>query len=980
MISKLQKINLEINHYSNNSLLNINFYEKVNLIKNILNENINKTIKEILNEIEEFKIYYLKNLNNEENSNNMLNDITEENIRSSQDLILSPNSSNIVNKINYEKIFDEKENEIINLKEKNDLIQVSFNELYNNHNLKLKEISDLEDDLKNQKKIFDEYKRKSNKDITPNIEDSTINIKKSIDELDAFELKNTNVFINQNYIKTNIISNSTNKNNEENTQFKIKYMELCEEYKKLKKTFVECTQTIYDAIKIFSPNILEDDNISFHLSPSGKIFKEMDVNVCNKILDSKGSNKSHESRYSSYSLYSDNEFISKSVEIFKKYNEEINQKNKKLESDLQEAESKIYLYKITAEEYKKALDLSMKKFIGNISFEKRDMNQKQIDLTKMDSNLNINSKNSNNKQNNMFDNSDDLKDSILYMRTDDDNVTCNFIDISINNNFENNNQIDDLKNNIIAITSNEIKLNKYDPVESLENNLKCSNDAINNLENIIRKYNDDDKNILFSNNLTENNNITYLEGYKNENKNLNMDQKFIDYNKSNYKNNYDFVSSNIILTGADNEKNKIESFSNFTVEDLIEPDEAFKNNNIEYENIRVNLKNLEKFNNPARFKIVAKKIIKNDFKWYLLADKLTDLHFFSYETMLWIPANMIDEKITLYEVDKSADEEYKYSININQNKSNNYKCIKCLKKSNIGKRSTCEININQFNEKEMRNINPNNDRENTIKSYKTENSSSRNFENFEDVEKEENEQNYNNNLLKEIKFNSIIREKNFEIEKLKNIEKELNKKFTEKNLEVLKYRQLSEKLFKVNSVTINSNNNTNKIVSLNKYELLYNQYTKEQEKIIDISKKYEETKIQLDNANNLIENLKLNNKNTCKSERNATSNKKENKNNDIQNISQKSLFTDKNLSNEIQNFKNLISAKYNSEKNPVNFFNKNKSNKIKMHNTEFSNNNSNPVFPTHIGNYNLNFTLSSNADIESGIRDKSNVTEGGLFV
>ena len=53
--------------------------------------------------------------------------------------------------------------------------------------------------------------------------------------------------------------------------------------------------------------------------------------------------------------------ISSAVELFKKYNKEINEKNKKLQKENSELESNSRMYKIISEEYKNALDFAMKK-------------------------------------------------------------------------------------------------------------------------------------------------------------------------------------------------------------------------------------------------------------------------------------------------------------------------------------------------------------------------------------------------------------------------------------------------------------------------------------------------------------------------------------------------------------------------------------------------------------------------------------------
>ena len=53
--------------------------------------------------------------------------------------------------------------------------------------------------------------------------------------------------------------------------------------------------------------------------------------------------------------------ISKAVELFKQYNKDINEKIKKMEKEIFEYESNCRMYKIMSEEYKNALDFSLKK-------------------------------------------------------------------------------------------------------------------------------------------------------------------------------------------------------------------------------------------------------------------------------------------------------------------------------------------------------------------------------------------------------------------------------------------------------------------------------------------------------------------------------------------------------------------------------------------------------------------------------------------
>lgn len=1019
--SKLEKLNLtlEITPFS----------ELSNSITNALNENITESIKEICNEIEEFKNYYLKYFNEENSANtNMLNVIPEENIWSSQDLNISPKSDNTQfrNRINSEKLLDEKEIEILNLKEKFELLELNYNDLQENQSNKIQELTEIIENLNKNKNNNNTKDAKDKRVIDGDFKNKNLlDLNYDDEEEDDLNLNNINICIEEkheadNYVEKNIknkqfqrakkIENlnfknskekdNTNQNsqnqmfeNNEEEIYKSKFLELSDEYKKLKLIFDECTQTIYDAIRIYSPNILEDENISFQISPSGKLHKDNNSNnnnIYNMIMDSKGSQIS---AGSNISMYSDMEFISKAVEIFKKYNQEINEKHKKLESDLQEAESKIQLYKITAEEYKKALNISLKKSIGNSAFSTKQEG-KIINLDEKDFNnedyLNLNNfilpelNNASNSRNNnelalKNEEENNLNNSIQYMKFEEV-LTGTFsktketgakekIEISKNNK---------IFNNEIANENNQNKLIKIHSEEATEKSLfagnsnsnETNNDHNNNLEELIKKYKED---------------IYYLN-YEKIQTQAEHKKELISAAAEKHENKAE-IAGKSESSLSKKCKQKIETFCNFTVEDLIEPENHSSlnqnlcdGNNLDFENIRVNIKSFEKFNNPERYKIVAKKSIKNDFIWYLLADKLIDLDFFSYETLLWIPAKLIESKLTLYEIDKSADIDEKNSIN-SMRQSKSKQCISCLKRSNSRKsRSSYDININQINEKETKNANLNlnpsssnrdNVNNNVNRSYNTENSSSRNFENFENYESIENEENvYYNNLQKDIRLNALLREKNMEIEKLSKTEKDLNSKLNDKKIEFFEAKQLCEKLLKVNKEPVNSSNSA-KIVSFDKYELLFNQYKKEQDKRSDLAKKYEEIKTELESANKLLESYSNEiNKKTKKAETKNGMSYKGNK--DSGNIKSS-------LDAEKESFQNLISAK-NQDKASSLLFN-NAKNKF----CDFTANDVGKAYPgslvcnTYAGVNNLNFTLNSSINIESEAREK-HVTEGAFIV
>jgi len=1048
-------------------------------------ENITSSIKQIYSEIEEFKNYYLKNFNfNEENSFNALHVIPEENPRSSQDHILSPNSFNFQasNNRNYEKILSEKESEILNLKEKYELLEISYNELYENHHLKIKELSDIIEKLEKEKEnvfnkdlvlenkfnyIKDEkYKEKIDEDSN-NLnnydykeEDLNLgNIQIKIDPIEDNEskleimnkevTKNKNLekekrlLFNNNQSKDHHISKNQNLENKEEGDYKKKFFELSEEYRKLKIIFDDCTQIIYDAIKIYKPNILEDENISFQISPSGKLQKDPNLNIHNALMDSKGSQISAGSYHSNISVFSDKEFIAKAVEIFKQYNQEINEKNKKLESDLQEAESKIQLYKISSEEYKKALNLSLKNscFINEkieIKMDNEENNDPLIlEKNEINNYLNFELKslgeNNNSRNHNLEKQFKNIINESIYFTEDrmennndcylskkknplDGNLTGSFGKVLNNHLTENDLEMANLDNchRYHILNPNEIKLRNDLSEESQEvrnftsfKELK-SHDENDNGEkeidnNLLEENHKNNKELIYTN---VNNKTFVKEKY--------LKKKILNTEASKSLLELD-ISKQVINLSENNTKNiskkKIESICNFTVEDLIEPENITllnnnqcDENNTDNENICVNIKKLEKFNKPERYKIVAKKTIKNNFSWYLLSDKLTDLDFFSYETLLWVPAKTIENKLSLYELDKSTELDEKCSSNSNntiitRNKQN-YKCIICHKKSSSRKRSGYDINILTFNEKEFYNSNQNsnnlinNSNQQNIcnknivnKGFNNEGSSSRNLENFEnfeffdeDLENEENSHR-NSSLLKDIKFNTTIREKNLEIEKLNKNEKDLNRKLKEKKLIIKELKQINEKLFKTNNESLNINNSS-KIVSLEKYEILFSQYKKELEKRKDIIKKYEEIKSELELTNKKVENYKethdkkkLDEKKYPKNLSNSDINllpvkeKSENKN----------LLKDNNISIELEkeNFKNLLSSKYQSEK-IFNFKIDNNSDLIDINICK--NNAAYPVCNTFSGINDLNFTLNSSMNIESVNREKNNVTEGAFIV
>jgi len=530
---------------------------------------------------------------------------------------------------------------------------------------------------------------------------------------------------------------------------------------------------------------------------------------------------------------------------------------------------------------------------------------------------------------------------------------------------ENNN----IKNYKVNSNDKESKPNIIHSEEASEKSISNSNDVSNhnNLEELIKKYKED----IGIMNLQANQ--IHLEKFI---KPECIDNNLISHEKLENLNELALSAENNFLTKG---KPKIETFCNFTIEDLMEAENfsclnqnLCDENKADFENIRVNLKSLEKFNNPERYKIVAKKAVKNDFSWYLLADKLTDLDFFSYETLLWIPAKLIENKLTLYEIDKSADVKEKNSIN-SMRQSKNKQCITCLKRTNSSRIRSFDININQLNEKEIKNSNSSSSKKENVnnianRSINTEISSSRNlenFENFENYEIDQNEENgYYNNLQMDIKFNTMLREKNLEIEKLSKTEMEMNRKLKEKKIELFDYKQLFEKLMKLNNEPVNANN-ASKIVSFEKYELLYNQYKKEQEKLSDLAKKYGEIKNELENVNKVFESYVNEGKKAKIGEGN---------NNGYNDLNNKTSMVF-----EKENFKNIIGAK--NQVKAAGFLNNAKNKFIDFHENQYSkaNNPGSLVCNTFSGVNNSNFTLNSSINMESEAREK-HATDGPFIV
>jgi hypothetical protein len=115
-----------------------------------------------------------------------------------------------------------------------------------------------------------------------------------------------------------------------------KILRLKEELKRMKGLFDECTQTIYEAIKATAPNFVDED-----------LFMNLGI-----VNDDSSLNSSMLTANNN----SEREFIHKAVEMFKAYNNEVNEANKAYEKQLADSEANARRLKALADEYKNNLD------------------------------------------------------------------------------------------------------------------------------------------------------------------------------------------------------------------------------------------------------------------------------------------------------------------------------------------------------------------------------------------------------------------------------------------------------------------------------------------------------------------------------------------------------------------------------------------------------------------------------------------------
>ncbi len=631
----------------------------------------------------------------------------------------------------------------------------------------------------------------------------------------------TNNLINDSHLKIEKENDSKYINNDSKylkkkyNKLENKFNELNEENKKFKFIFDECIQTIYDAIKNYSPNLLEENDLIFASQENQTNIlevnrKDNNLLTINNIPDSRDSKNSISSLNNSNNSFStDKDMISKAVELFKKYNKEINEKNIKLEKQVNEMEMNNRTYKIMADEYKNAWELALKK------------NEKlQFDP------FNFTSKNDNYNEN--VELNEGVKSDLANF-TVEDLIEAGHINL------------DELNKNSARYSENFKK--KFSSKNLILDNLINNNIFLKG--NICAKNND----ILnFDNNIY----------YKND------DIKEENYLKPNFE--------------KDKKESNKFSFSNY----------------------------LEKFNDPNEYKILTYKKLNNDLIWYLLINKN-------------IPNNNTTNKI---------DIENRGESNFARNTSNiNDLDLNMIKRIVKKKSSNNIIGFSSLDDKEGKR-NANNSNNNLIKNYDyymwiPGKMIANNLSNFE-FEKNSSESNTietgilnnkdknmtqsyvcekcekskkdMNNLLQhqnelEKKYSAMLDEKDLEIKDLLNLQEDLMKKLSDKGQEIENYKETCDKLLKA-SREENINNSSNvkiineniKTVSLEKYDILLNEFRDEQDKGYELMKVYEQLKSDYDKIVKKLFDLSSHDKNLTN---------KETKNND--NILQNSILDTDNL-------------------------------------------------------------------------------------
>jgi len=763
-------------------------------------------------------------LKNERDQLNNLDNIGFGHFSNSNNL-LNPASSNRISDCNKDT-FSHRNSNLFKLAEEahKNLRQQPLRKTLTMNNDDIQEADYKENILNNQNNNINlDSNNNNNEKINANIINNNL---KNIDiQNNIISNKNTNENKNGNNNKDyNDISNNRNLTGENELRNKLLKMEqnfneLSEENKKLKFVFDECIQMIYEAIKTFSPNLFEDPNEGYEGgSKINNTLNNQNLLTINNIPDSKGSKNSILSMNSNYSFSTDKDIIPKAVEMFKKYNKEINEKNKKLEAQVNEMELNTRTYKIMADEYKNAWELAMKKN-DNIQF------------------------------GNMSENVHEQADNSERPKTDFGNFT-----------------IDDL---IEAghINLDEFSKNSPRKNELLKKKISGKNINFNTLKdsNINQKYND---------------NINIL----NVNKEYNDAD---DFNKKQEK--------------LVEKKEKVEITLKSEPEKKVEEKFHFENY-------------LEKFNNPSEYKILSYKKLNNDLIWYLLISKSTLNNTCNNsnavnknESENKVERNFVRNTSDINELDltminkikkKSSNNMLNYSsiedanekrnLNTNINLLKNYDFYMWVPGKLIANNLTnfeFEKNYSENQQESGRNLHS---------GSKDINASQKSI--CEKCEKSKKDINNNIQHLNELekKYTAMLDEKDLEIKELSKTQEELKELLSKKEKDIQNYKESCDKLLKPNvdktlnesenKFENNSNNNFNnssslkeKIVSLEKYEMLLNEFQEEQDKAYELMKVYEQLKIDYDNMAKKLLSLTNENNSNKNNINNKSSNNNDNK-------------------------------------------------------------------------------------------------------
>jgi len=680
---------------------------------------------------------------------------------------------------------------------------------------------------------------------------------------------------NQNYLNsesTKNINNNNNNNSNNNNELQRKlinleqtYNELVEDNKKLKLIFDECTQTIYEAIKHYSPNLFDEENTdaceasvenNTNKHIRGALINQNNLLTINNILDSR------DSATSNYSASTDKDLISKAVEMFKKYNKEINEKNKKLEGKVNELEMNSRTFKIMADEYKNAWELALKKSqklqfdsvpplnpneIGELSerlktdlanftvedlieaghvviddsgrgsARKNNNNFSDNSCNFNKENLLPNSNNNNKLINNNLNLLSDFERAVNVSRNDflknDERKNIEFKSFNIGGD-----SLIELNFDASAEKENYIRTNKLE--EEIMKNSKFNYSAF------LEKYNNPAEYKILAYKKLENDLIWYLLIPKStQTLSQSSDSSSANKNATNNANANNCRNNQPAAASADSKSESIFAKNSSNISDLdfmminkirkkssnklnkfssLEKDSGRKTNN---NNINTNTNKSNNNNNSNNLNLNL-NLVKN------------------YDDYMWVPGKLIANNLTNFEFEKNSSEALltdtvasnKDEVLAQQASSSSSVCEKCEK-----------------NKKEL--------------SFK--------LEHLTELEK---------------KYTSMLDEKDSEVKELVNIQEELLKKLSEKEEKIDSYKDTMEKKLSgknnKNLESINSNSDSNmnsinnsKTVSLEKYEILLNEFREEQDKGYELMKVYEELKRDYDNLSKKLFNLQNENNN-----------------------------------------------------------------------------------------------------------------------